>query len=302
MDVSVVIPTKDRTEDLLCCIRSIAAQTHLPAEVIVIDDGQLPDEALVAIRQICGGTSIIFYYFKKDIPSCAESRNIGTAHAKSAFILILDDDTILDESYIETLISDCSSQRGDLRFGGVSGAISDARPQSLLEFCFAKFFFLSSPHAWDVTDWGFQAWDNSMRDSGKAYYLYGGTCLYRKTVLERVPFRNLSPGRTALVDVDFFMRAKRLGYYFLRNPSAKITHTESPTARDSDYMIGKKEGFNRCAIYRDNGIKNAKNNIKFIWASIGWVLRQFLIGKFTKGLGLIIGYGAYVIRSSFVDT
>jgi len=296
MDVSVVIPTKDRTDDLLHCIRSIAKQTYLPVEIIVIDDGELPDEALSAIRQLCEGTNIIFSYLKKNIPSCAESRNIGATHAKSDYVLILDDDTILDKSYIAILISDCRSQIEDPHFGGVSGAIPNARLQPLFEFFFAKFFLLSSPSAWDVTDWGFQVWDNSLNKPCRAYYLCGGICLYRKSVLGQIPFRSLSSGRTALVDVDFFMRAKKQGYHFLRNPSARVIHTESKIARDSDYVTGKKEGYNRCLIYQNNVEKNVRNTICFLWASVGWTLRSVFAMKFSKVRGLVIGYGEYASR------
>ena len=48
--ISVVIPTKDRQEDLVDCVSSIGSQTHPPNELIVINDGELADETIASLR------------------------------------------------------------------------------------------------------------------------------------------------------------------------------------------------------------------------------------------------------------
>ena len=35
--ISVIIPTKDRTEDVIRCLKSISIQTVLPDEVVIVD-------------------------------------------------------------------------------------------------------------------------------------------------------------------------------------------------------------------------------------------------------------------------
>ncbi|MGB5295644.1 MAG: glycosyltransferase, partial [Thermoanaerobaculia bacterium] len=50
-DVSVVIPTFDRASVLARAVDSVVAQTHSPAEVIVIDDGSTDDTAELVERR-----------------------------------------------------------------------------------------------------------------------------------------------------------------------------------------------------------------------------------------------------------
>lgn len=61
-------------------------------------------------------------------------------------------------------------------------------------------------------------------------------------------------------------------------------------ARENEFTKGRKEGFDQCIIFRDNVEKNLKNYLKFIWLSIGWILRQFLSGYVRKAMGLVVGY------------
>jgi len=57
MDISVVVPTKDRPENLKRAISSLFIQTILPDEIIIINDGsQLPyDNVLNEIKSFNPG-------------------------------------------------------------------------------------------------------------------------------------------------------------------------------------------------------------------------------------------------------
>ncbi|XOB40744.1 MAG: glycosyltransferase family 2 protein [Candidatus Nealsonbacteria bacterium] len=287
--LSVVIPTKDREQDLVGCIESIIGQTVLPNEIIIIDDGNISELQKQHIQSLLYNLNIRFKYFKKNVPGLAESKNFGTKKASSDIVLFLDDDVILEKDYIALLKKEWEKYKDDPNLGGIGGIIENLRPIFFFEKIFNKIFLLSSPISWDITDIGFQVWDPSIKKSGKVFYLSGGVSSFRKDLIEKIPFRPLSPGRTALEDVDFFMKAKKAGYYFLIIPEAKVFHKESSVSKDTDFIIGEKEGFNRCVIYRDNVQKNFKNRMKFIWSSIGWILRQFLVGHFSKGFGMIKG-------------
>lgn len=294
--ISVVIPTKDREKDLVECVQSITKQITLPEEVIIIDDGDISDIEKNSIESLLRNSSIEFQYFKKDIPGLAESRNLGAQKASNNIVLYLDDDVILRENYITLLKKEWEKNKHDLNLGGVGGIIENFRKISFLEKIFNKIFLLNSTISWDITDIGFQVWNPAIKKTEKVFYLSGGISSFRKDLIQKIPFRALSSGRTALEDVDFFIRAKKHGYYFIIVPEAKLFHKESSVSRESNFVTGKKEGFNRCIIFKDNVQKNLKNYLKFFWSSIGWTLRQFLAGNFSKGLGMIKGYFLYLSK------
>lgn len=90
--VSVVIPCKDRPEQLLRALASVRAQTVLPDEVIVVDDGSEPPLALDSV-----GT-IPLKLIRQINQGPAAARNRGIREASGDWIALLDsDDTWLSE-------------------------------------------------------------------------------------------------------------------------------------------------------------------------------------------------------------
>jgi glycosyltransferase involved in cell wall biosynthesis len=85
--ISVVIPAYNAAAFLPATLASVFAQTALPAEVIVVDDGSTDDTAAVAAS--CGATVIT-------VPNGGGSaaRNIGTQAAVGEYIAYLDADDL----------------------------------------------------------------------------------------------------------------------------------------------------------------------------------------------------------------
>ena len=102
MDISVIVPTKDRPENLKRAICSLFIQTILPDEVIIINDGsQLPyDNVLNEIKSFNPGVIIKYNMFKQSI-GAAEARNTGANLAGGEILMFLDDDDYWGEGKIE---------------------------------------------------------------------------------------------------------------------------------------------------------------------------------------------------------
>ena len=64
MEISVVIPTKNRKNDLLVAINSISIQTKMPKELIIIDqsDKQLEINDIVEIKSMFKNKTALIYY------------------------------------------------------------------------------------------------------------------------------------------------------------------------------------------------------------------------------------------------
>lgn len=87
--VSVVIPTKNRSELLLRAIESVVNQSYKELEVVVVDDGSTDDtESCVAAL----GHNNLKYIKLNSSVGGAKARNKGIASCKGSYIAFLDDD------------------------------------------------------------------------------------------------------------------------------------------------------------------------------------------------------------------
>ncbi len=92
--VSVVIITRNRAEDLLRCLRSIAAQDYTDIEIIVVDNGST-DNTIEAISAAYPAVTLLQQGHNTGAP---EGRNIGIKHAKGELVLCVDDDAELPDA------------------------------------------------------------------------------------------------------------------------------------------------------------------------------------------------------------
>jgi len=294
MNFSVAIPTYNRKNNLEELINSILNQTILPSEVIVVDDGNLHSDFIHRINYKLDTRNIRLIYYKKNHKKekrgTSQSRNIAFEISKNEIVFILDDDLLLDSDFFEEILKVWEQEWNNHRLIGIGGVIKNNRKISKIENFFNHVLFLTSEYNWDVTNIGFQIWDDWINKTEIGYYVHGGVCSYRKNLVQKIGgFTVFEDGRVALEDVDFSLRAKKEKYYFVIVPSARVYHKKSKTSRENDFTTGFKEGYNRKIIFKRNCEINLKNYLWFTWANSGWILRQFLSGHFSRGLGMIKG-------------
>ncbi|ACA17712.1 glycosyl transferase family 2 [Methylobacterium sp. 4-46] len=88
-DVTVVITTYNHAHFLGEALASVAAQTRVPEEVIVVDDGSSDDPAAIVARW--PGVRLI----RQPNQGLSSARNTGLAQARTTYILFLDADDML---------------------------------------------------------------------------------------------------------------------------------------------------------------------------------------------------------------
>ena len=296
MRFSIVIPTYNRQADLKKCLASILVQAALPAEVIIVDDGDLPADYISARKEEFHKAGISFVYYKKNHEverrGSSESRNRSLELISNDIFFILDDDVVLELDFCEKIMAVWVEKRTQDLIG-VGGIIKNRRRRLPLEKIFHAFFGISSKYSWDVNRVGFQVWDEEITELALGYYVHGGVCAYDLEKVKQLKFTIFSGGRTALEDVDFCLRAKMSGYHFLIEPKAKLFHYPSKASRETLLLTGYKEGANRKTIFKNIYKKPSLYLLAwFYWANIGWILRQFLTGNLGKGIGMVKGiYG-----------
>jgi len=100
--VSVIVPTCNRPERLQVALRSLALQEYQDFEVIVVNDGTTPVEALVAEAELAGRITLVNHDRNRGL---AASRNTGLRLARGTYIAYLDDDDRFLPDHLITLVT-----------------------------------------------------------------------------------------------------------------------------------------------------------------------------------------------------
>lgn len=87
MNISVVIPTYNRRDLLKRALLSVLAQTSLPTDIIVIDDGSTDDTAAMVRAEF----PAVRYYYQEN-QGVSSARNTGIQQATGDWIAFLDSD------------------------------------------------------------------------------------------------------------------------------------------------------------------------------------------------------------------
>lgn len=103
MQVSVIIPTFNRSKLLRRAIDSVLKQSYGNIEIIVVDDGSTDDTQEI-VQGISKQTPSLIYV-KKNNGGCASARNRGMELAHGELIAFLDSDDVWLPNAIESLVS-----------------------------------------------------------------------------------------------------------------------------------------------------------------------------------------------------
>ncbi len=92
-DVSVIVCTRNRADQLRNCLTALLRQTCRPAEIIVVDNGSSTRETKLVARQF--GVR----YLREDRVGLDVARNTGVRAAKHSIVAFTDDDTLPDPQW-----------------------------------------------------------------------------------------------------------------------------------------------------------------------------------------------------------
>lgn len=122
MKLSVIIPCKNEAGTVEQLLDSIAAQSTLPYEVIVIDSHSQDETAAVAASY---KASLPIRVIRAKQKGLAHARNEGAASAKGTMLLFIDADVILPPDFIRLFLSDIRARH--LSIGGFSQRMASNR-------------------------------------------------------------------------------------------------------------------------------------------------------------------------------
>ncbi|MEX2430633.1 MAG: glycosyltransferase family 2 protein [Dehalococcoidia bacterium] len=120
---SVIIATANRPEPLRETLATLAAQTLLPDEVIVVDASEAPHTADL-IRQLAPSFPVPLHCLPAAKKAAAAQRNQGADHAQGDLFFFLDDDLLIEPDFLHHVVQVFADDRS-ARVGAVSGTITN---------------------------------------------------------------------------------------------------------------------------------------------------------------------------------
>lgn len=229
--ISAIIATLGRPASLEETLRSLAAQTWLPAEVIVVHCGNDAATAEICARD---WQPIRVRYWRSAHKGAALQRDYGVRLAAHDLILFADDDVVYDPAWIERL---AGVVLADAAVGGAMGAVTNhpwSAPRPLWRV-YRRLVATRQRARQPGAVIGALVPNGFPPDATAPIaceWLGGGVTLLRKSAYTSVNgfaghYRGSSPGE----DIDLGFRiSRRWQLYYV--PAARCLHDQSSTGRD----------------------------------------------------------------------
>ena len=137
MKYSLIIPVFNRPDEVEELLASLTHQTLKDFEVIIVEDGSQRDCKAVA-EKYKGQLDI--HYYKKENSGPGQSRNYGAERATGDYLVVLDSDVVLPESYVQAIDDELSRQPTDAFGGPDASHPSFTDVQKAISYSMTSFF------------------------------------------------------------------------------------------------------------------------------------------------------------------
>lgn len=215
MKLNIIIPNYNGCKFLGPCLSSLQKQTFTDFCITVVDNGS-SDQSCCFLAKHYPQVRIINFSHNKGFAAAA---NAGILSLGAPFVMLLNNDTVLAPSCIESLMYAISQDHSVFSAG-------------------ASILSATAPYKVDTTGdyyslFGYafcrnQGYPARPSKPGNVFTNCGCAVIYRRSLLKRTGL--FAPGFFAyLEDVDLGMRAKRLGYRNIHVPKAIVYHHGSGT-------------------------------------------------------------------------
>ena len=311
---SLIIATFDRPGDLARCLESVAALRRGFDEILIVDQGDAQATARI-VEDLAGRRSgrLNASILAQAEPSLTRARNRGVAEATGDFLFFADDDTTLDEHYVESAL-ECFARHPEVV--GLTGYIEyDRKAQSVPRWTCKRLLallLLASSFRWEVMRSG--ANSAPFRDMGTrrfrsrhgpvsrdVAFLFGCHFACRKEVFEagfRFDERLIRWGFGE--DVMFSYRVwKHYGHGSLAYcPAFSLRHYSSPEASLTDGAAVRMQVIYRFLFWREEVWGGSLlNALCYLYGQLGFsllLLRRYRHAK-RLALGNIVRSYAYLL-------
>jgi len=262
MKTTVVIPNYNGKHFLKDCLTALSNQTQKEFRTLIIDNGSSD-----------GSASYIEKYFPQMEVVCCEKNygfcgavNMGIRLAKTPYVLLLNNDTEVEESFVEEL--EKTMERHPKAFSASSKMLNFYKRDRMDD----------AGDLYCLVGWQFQRGvarpETCFIKEEKIFSACAGAAIYRREVFERIGYFDESHF-AYLEDMDIGFRARIYGYENWFCPLARVYHVGSGTS-GSKYNPFKVKLSARNSVYMN--YKNMPSFLLFV------NLIPLLVGYFVKWL------------------
>ena len=281
MKFTLIICTYMRPKPLLQLLQSVEKQTLYPDSILIIDGSR--DEQTKALFDQYSFRNLQYFLVSENDRGLTKQRNYGVKRVDESteIVCFLDDDTVLEVTYFEELISTYRKYPEALGVGGyINNEVSWTKVDDHYKPTIKEFFF----DGWKRKDGtrfvlrkrlgldsdqspGFLPEFSNGRSigflppSGKIYeveQLMGGVSSFKKSVFNEFNFSTFFEGYGLYEDADFTLRVSKVGKLYI-NTKAQLGHYHNHSGRPNQYQYGKMVVRNGWYVWR---VKFPKPSIK----------------------------------------
>jgi glycosyltransferase involved in cell wall biosynthesis/GT2 family glycosyltransferase len=263
--IAVVICTRDRPRALLETLDSVWAQSRRPDELVIIDDGRMPERLLDPIAVECHRLGIAWRYRRTDSPGLTRGRNLAAELASSDVLQYLDDDATCDVNFLMEV-------ERVMRDPAVAGATATVR-EPAFEGLSARLYQLGYRVAgwWSVAPRGLPPGRRPrvLDDAGvavRARWLSGAAMALRREVVLRWRFDEGLTEYALGEDREFGYRLSP-HFWLVQARRAVVRHRREESARTNSRRLGFMTGRNYLHILSKTCAPRLGD-----WAVIAWSL------------------------------
>ena len=280
-EVTVIIPTWNRRDDLLACLESVVSMGYPRLHVIVVDNAST-DGTVGAVRARFSMVEIIRSEHNRGF---AAGCNLGLQRAlqrDTDYMLLLNNDVVVAPDILEHLV-DAAEAHPEVGLLGPSIWYHD-EPQRLW----------SAGYRCRPVTLAEQPPRGDPRGTEPYFVdtLYGCGVLIRREVLETV---GLLDGRFFMYyeDKDLCLRARRAGWRLMAVPAARVWHKVSPSTSGSR---GLGTPFQKYHMARSSVLFFAKHTPHWLWP----VVILYRLGSGLRTLARALRHGRTDIAVAYV--
>lgn len=274
--ISVVIPNYNGSAYLETCINSLLDISDLGIEIIVVDNGSTDaDYNWIKNYPIHFRKLDYNYGFSKAI-------NEGIKSSKGEYVLLLNNDTIIEKGFIEELIY---TIKQDKKIFGVGSKMIQYHYRDLIDDAGDEYTLFG----WTRKRGDGESVQNYIK-SQKVFSVCAGAALYRKSIFEEIGYFDEN-FFAYMEDVDISYRAIIYGYKNIYCPDAKVYHIGSATsgAKYNAFKVRLAARNNIYVPYKNMPLLQLIINMPFL--CLGYFIKYLFFIK--KGLGTEYAQGVF---------
>lgn len=216
-DVSVVICTRNRSQDLKLCIESLLKQTCLPEEIIVVDNAPTDNTTQLIAQQYKSVT-----YCREERPGLDIARNTGAMKANYPIVAYTDDDVQVHPLWVYRVWETFLQNDVHAMTGLVLASSLDTESQQIFE----KYWAFNKGYLYKLFDNHFIK--DNLKIGPKVWDIGAGANMaFRKSVLKEVNWfdERLDVGAAGCSgDSEIWFRILENSFNIQYNPQAVVFH------------------------------------------------------------------------------